>query len=66
MSAARLSAKQKTEIVEAYKARTPIAVIAERYGVSLSYPGILAKRHGHAARHPEISRACRARRQADA
>lgn len=44
MSAPRLSAKAKRDIVLAYGRGELVADIAKRYGVDVTYPGILAKR----------------------
>lgn len=44
MSAPRLSAKAKRDIVLAYGRGEPVADIATRYGIHFTYPGILAKR----------------------
>jgi len=44
MSSPRLTAKQKEAIVAAYKAGEGLKSIAHRFGVSESYPSLLAKR----------------------
>lgn len=53
--------KLNTEaIVAAYAARVPIAVIAERFGCALSYPGVAARRAGMERRRTSASPAKRA------
>lgn len=44
MSAPRLSAAQKSEILQAYGRGERLKDIAARFGVHQSYPGVLAKR----------------------
>lgn len=44
MSGPRLSKEQKAEICKAYEAGENITLIASRYGVHPTYPGLLAKR----------------------
>lgn len=50
MGAPRLSADTRDVILAAYVAGTPIAEIAADFGVSQSYPVLLAKRRGFVPR----------------
>ncbi len=53
MSAPRLSPKEKDAILALYIAGTPTKQIAAVFGVSPTYPTILAKRRKAALRKPQ-------------
>ncbi len=53
----RLTDDDRAGIVAAYQAGEPVETIAERYGVSISYPTQLAKRRG-ADRHATVCPHC--------
>lgn len=56
MSAARLSERDKAEILKAYKAGEPIKDIASRFRVDQSYPTLLARRRGVTLRERHVRR----------
>lgn len=56
MSAPRLTEAQKCEILAAYLEGERSTTIAARFGVHISYPGLLAKRHGSKLRRGDDAR----------